>query len=106
MEIVAAIIAFIFALIAWNRYQRTRQRQRLFNKYHDDGVVDRIMQKMIWQGMSDEQLIDSWGRPAAKDQKIYKTKISETFKYNRVGKNRYGSRVQLENGIVVGWSQK
>jgi len=64
------------------------------------------MRRVIWQGMTQEQLIDSWGRPVARDQKIYKTKTAETFKYNQTGKNRFGSRVQVENGLVVGWSQK
>lgn len=64
------------------------------------------MKRLIWQGMTEEQLIDSWGKPVAKDHRIYKTKISETFKYNQIGKNRFGSRVRLERGIVVGWEQK
>jgi hypothetical protein len=72
----------------------------------NDWIVDNIMKKIIWQGMSDEQLLDSWGAPAAKDQKIYRTKITETYKYNRTRRNRFGSRVKVENGIVVGWEQK
>ena len=64
------------------------------------------MNQLVWQGMSEDQLIDSWGAPVAGDQKIYKTKVSETFKYNQTSRNRFGSRVWVENGIVVGWEQK
>ena len=78
------------------------RRAALIKKYGDQFAVDNIMTQKIWQGMSDEQLLDSWGAPAAKDQKIYKTKITETYKYNRMGRNRFGSRVKVENGIVVG----
>lgn len=75
-------------------------------KYQDPIVVERIMNKEIWQGMTDEQLVDSWGRPEAKDSKLYKTKTSEIFKYGKIGKNRFVERVTVENGIVVGWHQK
>lgn len=75
-------------------------------KYGDERVVENIMSKMIWQGMTEDQLIDSWGRPAAKDQKVFKTKITETYKYNRIGHNRFRSRVKVENGVVIGWEQK
>ncbi len=64
------------------------------------------MNKTIWEGMSQAQLIDSWGLPAAKDQKVYKTKIAETFKYNQTGKRSFANRVTVENGIVVGWNSK
>lgn len=75
-------------------------------KYNDAEIVESIMKKLIWQGMSEEQLIDSWGHPAAKDQKLYKTKITEIFKYNQTGKNRFSNRVRVENSIVVGWEKK
>ena len=106
MEIVAAIVAIIAAIIAFSVYLTKKRRRRLLEKYNDESVVDRIMRRMIWQGMSEEQLIDSWGSPVSKDHRVYKTKIAETFKYNQTGKNRFGSRVQVENGIVVGWTQK
>jgi hypothetical protein len=34
--------------------------------------------------MSREQLVDSWGVPADIDDKVYKTKITQTFKYSRM----------------------
>lgn len=75
-------------------------------KYGDAEIVDMIMKKMVWQGMSAEQLTDSLGRPVATDRKVYKTKTSETYKYDQAGKNRYRRRVTLENGVVVGWDIK
>ena len=87
-------------------YANKKRREYLLAKYHDQVVVNKIMQRLVWQGMTEEQLIDSWGRPAAKGQKIYKTKVTETFKYNQTGKNRFRSRVNVENGIVVGWEER
>jgi hypothetical protein len=103
---IVAIGLVIVAVIAFKNYLTKKRRETLLAKYHDGIVVERIMNGTIWQGMSQEQLIDSWGSPVAKDQKIYKTKTAETFKYNQTGKNRFGSRVHVENGIVVGWDKK
>lgn len=75
-------------------------------KYGDEGVVDMIMRRTMWQGMSSEQLRDSLGAPVAVDRKIYKTKVAETYKYSQTGKNRFRCRVKVENDIVVGWEQK
>jgi hypothetical protein len=61
---------------------------------------------MFWQGQTQEQLLDSLGRPADTDTKVLKTKTKEIWKYNRVGKNRFGLRVTVENGVVVGWDKK
>lgn len=106
MEIIAGIIAVIAAIIALVIYKKKKRREFLMTKYQDSEIVDKIMGKVIWTGMSEEQLVDSWGRPEAKDQKVYKTKVVEVFKYNRTGKNRFRSRVTVENGFVAGWDQK
>jgi hypothetical protein len=57
----------------------------------------------IWQGMSQEQLMDSRGPPEDREQTVYKTKIKQTWKYGRIGKNRFRERIYVENGVVVGW---
>lgn len=75
-------------------------------KYGDPQIAANIADHMIWAGATEEQLTESWGRPVSVDQKLLKTKTKEVWKYNRTGKNRYGSRVTLENGEVVGWEQK
>ena len=106
LTIVMIVAALIAASMARRAYRTKKRRRYLFAKYNDDVIVDRIMSGTIWQGMSDEQLIDSWGSPAARDNKVYKTKTAQTFKYHQTGRNRFGSRVKVENGIVVGWEQK
>jgi len=106
MEVLVAIGALIAAVIAFVIHSKKQRRAELMAKYQDAAVVERIMDKKVWMGMSQEQLIDSWGRPEATDQKVYKTKMVETFKYNRTGRNRFRSRVKVENGTVTGWEQK
>jgi hypothetical protein len=78
----------------------------LMEKYNDQDVVARIMDGYFWQGQTEEQLIDSIGQPAAKDNKVLKSAVRQVWKYNQRGKNRYGLRVTVENGLVVGWDNK
>lgn len=106
MKIAIFIIATIIAIAIIQHIKTKRRIKLLMEKYNDIDTVKSIMKKLIWQGMSEEQLIDSWGSPAEKDHKVYKKKISKTYKYNQTGKNRFGNRVQLENGIVVGWNKR
>jgi hypothetical protein len=82
-----------------------QRRESLISKYGTEQIADDIMAHRIWQGMTAEQLADSWGRPEDVDQKVYKQKTSETWKYGRIGKNRYRQRVFTENGVVVGWQE-
>jgi hypothetical protein len=104
--VIGTVIVVVFLAIAWNRHATKKRREYLFAKYANDVVVQAIMDRKIWQGMTAEQLVDSWGTPVAIDDKVYKTKVVHTYKYIQAGRNRYRSRVKIENGYVVGWEQK
>jgi hypothetical protein len=78
------------------------RRKYLIEKYGRE-IGLKILSGGIWQGMSSEQLTDSWGSPVDVDHEVYKTKTKETWKYNQTGKNRFKDRIYLEDGIVVGW---
>jgi hypothetical protein len=106
MDLVLIIIVLVAVVWSIAAFRSKKRRERLMKKYGDELIVENIMKKRIWQGMTEGQLLDSWGRPAEKDQRIYKTKSAETFKYNQTGRNRFRSRVVVEDGMVVGWSQK
>ena len=104
-----ATIAVILWVTAITLKRRRLKREllakysKLMSKYNDQQVVAAIMDGKIWQGMSEEQLIDSRGLPDDRDQAVYKTKIKETWKYGRTGRNRFMERIYLENGTIVGW---
>jgi len=100
------IILLIAAISAISFINYKRRRAYLLKKYNNEEIVDNIMARRIWQGMTKEQLIDSWGKPAGRDHKVMKTKFSETYKYSQVGRNRFRSRVMLENDVVIGWQQR
>lgn len=106
MELIVLIAAAFVAWLFISSQNAKKRREALLEKYGDAEIVQRILRKTIWQGQTQEQLLDSLGRPLDIDERVLKTKSKETWKYNQVGKNRFGLRVILENGIVVGWDQK
>jgi len=100
------IVGFIGA-VAWYKRKKYNDRVRfLMAKYNDQEIVDRIIEGYFWQGQTEEQLIDSLGYPIAKDNKVLKSVVRQVWKYNQRGRNRYGLRVTVENGLVVGWDNK
>lgn len=106
MELITVVVLVLAAWVLISSYNTKKRREALLKKYGDAEVVTRIMKKMFWQGQTHEQLLDSLGRPLDIDEKVLKTKTKQVWKYSRTGKNRYGLRITIENGIVVGWDQK
>lgn len=103
---VAAVLAVI-VLVLWYRHDKKQMRLAyLHDKYCDEGLVQKIFDGCIWQGQTEEQLTDAIGEPQAVDRKTLKTKTKETWKYHHRGANRFGLRIIVEDGYVVGWDQK
>ncbi len=96
---VAAYVAARILLVRW-------KRARLMRKFDDAQMVDTIMEGRIARGMTLEMVLAVWGEPADLDETVLKTKTKHEMKYDQKGKNRFGTRVYLENGIVVGWETK
>lgn len=102
--IVVAVAVLWFAAFALARRSRY---SRLLQKYGgDEKLVDALVSGTIWQGMTAEQLRDSWGDPVSIEEKVMKTKIKQVFKYKQVTKTRFRDKVTLEDGVIVGWDQK
>jgi hypothetical protein len=102
--VIGAIVVFNNIRRREEERRRAAERQRLVAKYGEE-IADRILAHTIWQGMADEQLVESWGGPADKDYEIKKTITKETWKYGQTGRNRFSNRVFLENGVVIGWKK-
>lgn len=101
--VIVGIIVLIGVSIWANERSKQQRRQALLEKYGDSEIVEAIMSRSYWVGQTTEQLRDSLGTPVDIDEQVLKTKVKHTWKYNRRGRNRYGLRVILDNGIVVGW---
>lgn len=95
-----AVALLVVALCIWGYRQR---RRHLTEKYGDPEIASRIMRGVIWQGETEEQLLDSLGKPEDIDRKVLKTKTKEIWKYRPTARNRFGLKVTLDDGVVVGW---
>ncbi|WP_202593987.1 MULTISPECIES: hypothetical protein [Geobacter] len=83
-----------------------QRRLALTAKYADPLLIEKIMSRHFWQGQTEEQLRDSLGHPYDIDERVLKTKSKQIWKYHPMGRNRFGLRITLENGLVVGWDDK
>ena len=54
--------------------RRLAEVSRLVMKYGEE-ITARIIARQVWQGMTDEQLIESWGNPADVGREIIKARI-------------------------------
>lgn len=104
---IAVLLLVVFGLReAAKRRARKRRFDRLMAKYGDLSIVQRIMAAKMWQGMTEEMLVDSWGLPVDRDVEVYKTRTTEVWKYRQTGRNRFKSRVTVQNGVVVGYRER
>jgi hypothetical protein len=99
---VVAIVAIAAIWLAARIVGYQLRKTSLIKKYGRE-IGLKILGRKVWQGMTEEQLTDSWGKPVETDRSIYKTKTKETWKYNKTGKNRFKDPIYFEDGIVVGW---
>jgi len=98
-----AIYIFFKGIGYWRRTQALEKRKALLIKKYGEFDGSRIFAKTIWQGMTEDQLLESWGKPADINRTVYKLKTTEIWKYNQTGKNKFRDHVYLENRYVVGW---
>lgn len=99
------VVAFVLGgFIVLKISSAVRRKKRLVEKYGEE-VAAMIIARKVWQGMTKEQLTESWGNPVDVGREIIRTKVKETWKYNQTGKNRFSDRIYLENGTVIGWKE-
>jgi|SRR6185437_8054081 len=103
MEFLVFIGLGIGLWILYGVASRAQRRKALLEKYGNEDLVERLMRREVWEGQTSEQLLDSRGNPETIDNKVLKTKTTNTWKYNRIGRGQYAIRIIVENNIVVGW---
>lgn len=89
--------------------QETARQQRwayLAGRFGPD-AAQKIWTGQLWVGETAEMLIESLGPPLERDEKLSRSRVLHTYKYRPLpGHNRWGLRIELENGCVVGWEAK
>ncbi len=122
LAVAGIVAAWVFAARATQRRAIEEERQRaaiaeaaeaakkqrhaaLVTRFGFDDAL-RIVRGEVWQGQTEVMLIEALGTPADQDEIVMKTKTKRTYKYRALGGKRYGLRVMLEDGLVVGWEAK
>ncbi|MDD5454901.1 MAG: DUF2845 domain-containing protein [Candidatus Ratteibacteria bacterium] len=100
------IISVLFLIIYLPILNRKERKKRIYEKYGHTDIAEKIINGTVWVGETSEQLLDSIGQPVDIDERVLKTKKKETWKYHQKTANRYGLKIIVENGIVVGWDEK
>ncbi len=101
------IIKAIISLIKMNKKQNRRKKLELIKKFNISSQdAEKIINKILWQGMKKEYLIESINQPNDSSFSILKTKIKEEYKYYPINKKSFKLVVFLENDIVVGWKMR
>ncbi len=67
-------------------------------------VAGRLVAKELWVGETEEQVIFSFGKPAAVEESVLKTKTKRVFKYHPQPRG-FGLKIRFDNGKVVGWDR-
>ena len=98
------LLCELIFLVKW--INKSRRHSTLMEKYQDESLVSDIEQGYYWQGQTADQLRDALGDPDDIDEKVLKTKTKSVWKYHHQGANRYGLRINLDDGVVRGWDQK
>ena len=100
--LIGAVVVWILIRLAIFRLKRW-----LWMLRHEDAEMVAVMlEGQIARGMTLDMVLDVWGDPADMEEVVLKTKSRRQLKYDQTGKNRYGTRVYLEEDIVVGWETK
>ena len=104
------LLAGFIAYAAFKSQQRKKAGEAhtayLLSKYKKQEIVDRILNQEFWKGQTVEQLEDALGPADAVDRQVLKTKTKETWKYDEIKKGQFSTRIDIENGKVIGWSAK
>ncbi len=103
---VLVLIALPVGWLLWTRARRAVRAARLLRTYHDPALVQRLLDHEFWVGQTEGQLRDSLGRPVDTDESVTKTRTRAVWKYGQRGKNRFGLRITLDDGVVTGWEDK
>ncbi|MGR5443673.1 hypothetical protein ACPV47_02130 [Vibrio jasicida] len=111
MDILISLIIFSIIFRILQNIQTLYDESKLINKYGDKEVVDKIMKRLIWKGQTEEQLIDSVGRPTYLIHEHHISGVKEVWRYEH-SRKKYGRyrdfgkqppdfEVFIENGKVM-----
>lgn len=107
--LIAAVLLFVVACctIGFISSRKARNRMNYLVARYGPEAARLIVAKQVWQGATYDMMIDAFGPPADIDTSVMRDKQTAILKYYpQQGYNRYGMRITVENGYVIGWELK
>lgn len=62
-----------------------------------------IVEKTLWQGATGDMIREMHGDPVDASRRVYKTRTTETWKYEPIDAKHFALQIILENDVCVGW---
>ena len=86
--------------------EQARQRFEALAAQFGHEAATKIVGRELWVGETAAMVKASFGEPVDVSESVLKTKVKHTFKFDRLpGNNRFGLKVHLDDGVVVGWDR-
>jgi hypothetical protein len=89
--------------------EKEKERKRQLEEKFGIEVATKIIRGQVWQGMTSEMLKYSKGKPVKQQQQVSqsgeKNKLFYDERKTRQGTMKPTFRVDIDNGIVVGWKE-
>ena len=98
--IAAAALAILFGFEYFNREVTRKSNAKKKYSKANPGLQHDIVEKIIRVGMTEEQVIDSWGTPSRRTVLQLENKTNVTLSF---GWWRYATRVHFDDGRCTGW---
>ncbi len=106
MVVLFAFLAFL-GLLLIVPFVLEAKRRRVLVKVDGTHDIDRaIIDRRLFEGMSEGQLHQAWGPPEEIATHGHRRKRKETWLYGGDGRGRFRDHVHVEDGVVVSWKQR
>ncbi len=105
-----AVVFVVIGLVFWHKQHKKKKALRIASPKvnQDEDIVEDFWNGTHLARTKRRTAQRYLGDPVAVDRAVYKTKAKETFgsTYQQSGDNRFGLRVTVEDGCVIGWNKK
>lgn len=106
MVLLVAFLVFLGLLLIVPLVLETKRRRKLLRLNGRNEIERALVDRKLFEGMSDRQLHQAWGPPEEIAVHPHRNKRKETWLYGGDGRGRFRDHIEIEDGIVMAWKQR
>ena len=103
MLVLSAFLAFLGLLLVVPFMLEAKRRRALVKVSGAEEIGRAIVERKLFEGMTDRQLHEAWGPPEEIAVYPSRSRRKETWRYGGDGKGRFRDHVHIKDGFVVSW---